>query len=163
MAEATILVVDDDASVRRALERLLRSVGLTATTLASAQEFLQYELPTGPTCLVLDVRMPKTSGLDLQNLLVSTGFRMPIIFLTGHGTVPESVQAMKAGAVDFLQKPCDDQTLLQAIRRALHQAQQAWSDDAARHTLHHCLQKPFCKPAHGFRKPVSSSMCSCRA
>jgi RNA polymerase sigma factor (sigma-70 family) len=107
---------------------------------ASAQEFLHYELPTGPTCLVLDVRMSETSGLDLQDLLVSTGFRMPIIFLTGHGTVPESVQAMKAGAVDFLQKPCNDQTFLQAIRRALHQAQQAWSDDAERHALHHCLQ-----------------------
>jgi FixJ family two-component response regulator len=140
MAEATVLVVDDDASVRRALERLLRSVGLTANTFASAREFLQYELPTGPTCLVLDVCMPETSGLDLQNLLVSTGFRMPIIFLTGHGTVPDSVQAMKAGAVDFLQKPCDDRILLQAIRRALHQAQQAWSDDAAQHTLHYCLQ-----------------------
>jgi FixJ family two-component response regulator len=140
MAKATVLVVDDDVSVRRALERLMRSVGLTATTFASAQEFLQCELPLAPTCLVLDVRMPETSGLDLQNLLATTGFRIPIIFLTGHGTVPVSVQAMKAGAIDFLQKPCDDQTLLQAIYRALHQAQQAWSDEAERQMLHQRLQ-----------------------
>jgi FixJ family two-component response regulator len=91
-------------------------------------------------CLVLDVRMPETSGLDLQNLLATMGFRIPIIFLTGHGTVPVSVQAMKAGAVDFLQKPCDDQTLLQAIYRALQQAQQACSAEAERQTLHQCLQ-----------------------
>jgi RNA polymerase sigma factor (sigma-70 family) len=140
MADATVLVVDDDVSFRRAVERLLRSVGLTANTFASAQEFLQYELPTGPTCLVLDVRMPEISGLELQDLLTAAGFRIPIIFLTGHGTVPVSVQAMKAGAVDFLQKPCEDQTLLQAVYRALNQAQQTWSDHAERHTLHQRLQ-----------------------
>jgi RNA polymerase sigma factor (sigma-70 family) len=140
MADATVLVVDDDESFRRAAKRLLRSVGLTANTFASAQEFLQYELPTGPTCLVLDVRMPEISGLELQDLLTTAGFRIPIIFLTGHGTVPVSVQAMKAGAVDFLQKPCEDQMLLQAIYRALNQAQQTWSDHVERHTLHQHLQ-----------------------
>jgi RNA polymerase sigma factor (sigma-70 family) len=140
MADATVILVDDDSSFRRAVERLLRSVGLTANTFASAQEFLQYELPAGPTCLVLDVRMPEISGLDLQNHLTAAGYRIPIIFLTGHGTVPVSVQAMKAGAVDFLQKPCEDQTLLQAIYGALNQAQQAWSDEAERHTLQQRLQ-----------------------
>ena len=140
MADATVILVDDDSSFRRAVERLLRSVGLTANTFASAQEFLQYELPAGPTCLVLDVRMPEISGLELQDRLTAAGYRIPIIFLTGHGTVPVSVQAMKAGAVDFLQKPCEDQTLLQAIYGALNQAQQAWSDEAERHTLQQRLQ-----------------------
>jgi FixJ family two-component response regulator len=135
MAQATVLVVDDDASFRRAVARLLRSVGLATHTFASAQEFLQYEIPAGPTCLVLDVRMPEISGLDLQGVLTAAGFRIPIIFLTGHGTVPVSVQAMKAGAVDFLQKPCEDQTLLQVLYRALNRAQQTWRDDAERQTL----------------------------
>jgi RNA polymerase sigma factor (sigma-70 family) len=139
-AEAQILVIDDDASFRRAIERLLASVGLPVITFASAQEFLQYELPAGPACLLLDVRMPGLSGLELQDLLASTGRQMPTIFLTGYGTIPMSVRAMKSGAMDFLQKPCDDQVLLEVISHALEQAQQAWNDHTEQITLLDCLE-----------------------
>jgi FixJ family two-component response regulator len=133
--ETGVLVVDDDASFRRAVERLLASVGLPVITFASAREFLQYELPAGPACLLLDVRMPGLNGLELQELLATTGRHMPIIFLTGYGTVPMSVRAMKAGAMDFLQKPCDEQVLLEAISHALEQAQQAWHEHTEQHAL----------------------------
>jgi RNA polymerase sigma factor (sigma-70 family) len=139
-AEAQILIVDDDASFRRAVERLLASVGLPVTTFASAQEFLQHELPAGPACLLLDVRMPGLSGLELQELLATTGRQMPIIFLTGYGTIPMSVRAMKSGAMDFLQKPCDDQALLEVISHALEQARQAWNDHAEQSVLLDCLE-----------------------
>ena len=118
-SDATVFVVDDDSAVRRSLERLVRTVGLDVVTFASAQEFLDHGPPDGPACLVLDVRMPGLSGLDLQKKLTETGFSVPIIFMTGHGTVPMSVRAMKAGAVDFLQKPFDEQALLDAVNQAL--------------------------------------------
>lgn len=140
MTEATVFVVDDDASWRRAVQRLLHSVGLSVETFASAQEFLGRQSPTSPACLVLDVRMPEVNGLELQGLLAAAARGMPIIFLTGYGTVPMSVRAMKAGAVDFLQKPCDDETLLEAIYRALHQAHHAWHDHVEQHTLHQRLE-----------------------
>jgi RNA polymerase sigma factor (sigma-70 family) len=139
-AEARVLVVDDDASFRRAIARLFASVGLPVTTFASAREFLQYEQPAGPACLVLDVRMPRLSGLELQELLATTGRHIPIIFLTGYGTIPMSVRAMKAGAMDFLQKPCDDQVLLEVVCHALEQAQQAWHDHTEQRTLLDCLE-----------------------
>jgi FixJ family two-component response regulator len=119
---------------------LLTSVGLPVITFASAREFLQHELPAGPACLLLDVRMPGLSGLELQELLAATGRQMPIIFLTGYGTIPMSVRAMKSGAMDFLQKPCDDQVLLEAIARALEQAQQAWQDHTVQSALLACLE-----------------------
>jgi FixJ family two-component response regulator len=119
MIEGTVFVIDDDDSVRRALHRLIRSVGLEVETFASAQEFLDCDPPYGPACIVTDIRMPGLSGLDLQQELARTGRSVPIIFMTGHGTVPMSVRAMKAGAVDFLQKPVDEQSLLDAIHQAL--------------------------------------------
>jgi len=122
MTKGIVFVVDDDDSVRRALSRLIRSVGLEVETFGSAQEFLDHNAPDRPACIVTDVRMPGPSGLDLQQELVDHGRATPIIFMTGHGTVPMSVRAMKAGAVDFLQKPVDEQLLLDSIRKALEQS-----------------------------------------
>lgn len=110
-----VLIVDDDAAVRTALTELMESVGLDAVGFASARELIDAKLPDCPGCLVLDVRMPGASGLDLQQQLVASGRAKPIVFLTGHGDIPMSVQAMKAGAVDFLTKPVRDQTLLDAV------------------------------------------------
>ena len=117
--EAVVYVVDDDASVREALESLIRSVGLRVEVFASAQDFLNGALLDGPTCLVLDVRMPGLSGLDCQRQLAQAGQHLPIIFITGHGDVPMSVRAMKAGAIDFLIKPFRDQDLLDAVQQAI--------------------------------------------
>jgi FixJ family two-component response regulator len=114
-----IYVVDDDASMREALQRLLRSVGLQVTTFASAREFLQHRGADVPGCLVLDVRLPGLSGLDLQHELATAQMDLPIIFITGYGDIPMTVQAMKAGAVEFLTKPFRDQDLLDAIQQAL--------------------------------------------
>ncbi len=116
---ATIFVVDDDASVRDALGNLIRSVGLRPRLFASAQEFLENPQPDGPACLILDVRMPGLGGLDCQSHLAAAGIHIPIIFMTGHGDIPMSVRAMKAGAVDFLTKPFRDQDLLDAIQQGI--------------------------------------------
>ncbi|MBA2934569.1 response regulator transcription factor [Sphingomonas sp. CGMCC 1.13654] len=110
-----VLVVDDDAAVRSSIEELMLSVGIDATGFGSTRELLDAELPERPGCLVLDVRMPGSSGLDLQQQLATSGNAKPIVFLTGHGDIPMSVQAMKAGAVDFLTKPVRDQSLLDAV------------------------------------------------
>jgi FixJ family two-component response regulator len=118
-AEPIVFVVDDDASVCKSLDRLIRSVGLKAETFTSAKDFLRREPHNGPSCLVLDVRMPGLSGLDLQRELAAKDYSIPIIFITGHGDIPMSVQAMKAGAADFLPKPFSDQELLDAIHAAL--------------------------------------------
>ena len=117
--DASVFVVDDDPLIRDALEQLIKSVGLKAYTFSSAQEFLEKDPPDEPSCLVLDIRMPRLSGLDLQDELAKRGLTIPVIFITGHGTVPLSVRAMKAGAVDFLQKPFEDQELLDAIHNAI--------------------------------------------
>jgi len=117
--EPTIYVVDDDISVRESLGNLMRSVGLKVELFASATEFRRQPRPSGPSCLVLDVRLPSISGLDLQAELIALGDRIPIIFITGHGDVPMSVRAMKAGALEFLQKPFREQDLLDAINIAL--------------------------------------------
>jgi len=114
-----VYVVDDDPSVRKALERLLRSAGHEANTFASALKFLDFRHPDVPGCLVLDIKMPKVSGLELQDRLTDKGISFPIIFITGHGTVPASVRALKAGAMDFLQKPFEDRDLLDAISRGI--------------------------------------------
>ncbi len=119
-----VFVVDDDESVRKALKRLIKSVGLNVETFATAQEFLSRERYEGPSCLVLDVRMPGLSGLDLQQELTKADLTLPIIFITGHGNVPMSVRAMKAGAVDFLEKPFEDQALLDLIHHAIEQDRQ---------------------------------------
>ncbi len=110
-----VLIVDDDAAIREALQELMLSIGIDSTCFASTRELLATELPDRPGCLILDVRMPGSSGLDLQNLLAENGNAKPIIFLTGHGDIPMTVRAMKAGAVDFLTKPVRDQTLLDAV------------------------------------------------
>jgi len=117
--EALILVVDDDVSVREALEGLIRSAGLRVESFASAQEFLARPPADAPGCLVLDVRLPGLSGLDLQKRLAEINLEIPIIFITGHGDIPTSVQAMKAGAVEFLTKPLADRDLLDAIQQAV--------------------------------------------
>lgn len=110
-----VFVIDDDASMRDAVSRLLNAVGLTVQTFASAREFLAGRLPDVPGCAVLDVRLPGLSGLDLQREMVERGIHIPVIFITGHGDIPMSVQAMKAGAVEFLTKPFRDQDLLDAV------------------------------------------------
>ena len=114
-----VFVVDDDAAMRRSLEDLMSSVGLEVEGFPSAQEFLRHKRPDVPGCLVLDVRMPGLSGLDLQKRMVEAAMEIPIIFITGHGDIPMSVKAMKAGAVEFLTKPFRDQDLLEAIQLAI--------------------------------------------
>ena len=116
---SVVFVVDDDASMRGALENLIGSVGLEVRAFASSQEFLQAERPDAPGCLVLDVRLPGRSGLSFQEDLAGAGISLPVIFITGHGDVPMSVRAMKAGAVEFLTKPFHDQEILDAIHAAL--------------------------------------------
>jgi FixJ family two-component response regulator len=117
--EPTVFVVDDDPSVRRSIERLIQSIGLEVQTFQSAREFLQRARPEGPACLVLDVRLPGLSGLDLQRELTNRGIQLPIIFITAHGDIPMTVRAMKGGAVEFLTKPFRTHHLLDAIRAAI--------------------------------------------
>ncbi len=117
--EAVVFVVDDDASVREALGSLIRSAGFSVRTSASAPEFLARPRPDLPSCLVLDVRLPGLSGLDLQKRMAEVDIAIPIVFITGHGDVPTSVRAMKAGAVEFLTKPFTDQDLLDAVEQAV--------------------------------------------
>jgi FixJ family two-component response regulator len=116
---STVLVVDDEPDLRESVGRLLRSVGINARLFASISDFLESDLPDGPTCLVLDVRLPGQSGLDLQRELAAADRSLPIIFVTGHGDIPMSVQAMKSGAIEFLTKPFRDQDLLDAIQLGL--------------------------------------------
>ena len=116
---STVLVVDDDASVREALSDLFQSVGLNVEVFASTGEFVKNKRPDGPGCLVLDVRLPGKSGLDFQQELKAASINLPIVFLTGHGDIPMSVRAMKAGAVEFLTKPFREQDLLDAVQTAL--------------------------------------------
>ena len=116
---STVFVVDDDPSVRAALDDLFGPVGLRVKVFGSAREFLQCERPDAPSCLVLDVRLPGKSGLDFQHELHEANIHIPIIFMTGHGDIPMSVRAMKAGAVEFLTKPFRDQDLLDAVQVAL--------------------------------------------
>ncbi len=118
-ADALVFVVDDDAPMRESLKNLIRSVGLRVEAFASAQEFLHSQRPDMPGCLVLDVRLPGLSGLDLQKRMAEADMAIPVIFITGHGDIQMTVQAMKAGAVEFLTKPFRDQDLLDAIQQAL--------------------------------------------
>src|SRR5246500_4322660 len=118
-APSTVFVIDDDALVRAAIQGMLKSVGLRSETFSTPQEFLRAKRPDGPSCLVLDVRLPGVSGLDFQRDLADAGIPIPIIFITGHGDIPMTVKAMKSGAVEFLTKPFRDQDLLDAINQAL--------------------------------------------
>jgi FixJ family two-component response regulator len=119
LTQTMVYVIDDDPSVRTGLARLLKSVGLTVKTFASAPEFLEQASPEAPGCVLVDLRMPAMSGLELQEQLKSRRLDLPIIFLTAYATVPASVRAMKRGALDFLEKPVDDQVLLDAVSQAL--------------------------------------------
>jgi FixJ family two-component response regulator len=130
-----VFVVDDDPSMRPAMESLIRSVGLRVRSFASAHDFLDFQRPDAPACLVLDVRLPGLSGLDLQQELASAGNSIPIIFITGHGDIPMSVQAMKSGAIDFLPKPFRDQQLLDSIQLAIQKDATARTEQAERAEL----------------------------
>jgi FixJ family two-component response regulator len=130
-----VFVVDDELAVREALDSLFRSVDLKVELFASAAEFLQHKRPDDPSCLVLDIRLPGVSGLDFQDELQRAGIRIPIIFMTGHGDIPMSVRAMKAGAIDFLAKPFRDQDMLDAVAAALKRDQQMREAESANRTL----------------------------
>ena len=136
-AMSIVFVVDDDVSVRESLELLIRTAGWSPETFASAQEFLSHPHPTVPCCLVLDVTLPGLSGLELQEQLADRT-DMPIIFITGHGDVPMTVQAMKAGAVEFLTKPFDDAVLLDAIRGAIERSRTALREESEMQALRRC-------------------------
>ena len=123
--QSVVFVVDDDDRMRAAMQRLLRTVGLHSEAFATPQGFLQHKLPDVASCLVLDVRLPGMSGLEVQQKLNEAGVQIPIIFITSHGDIPMTVAAMKSGAVEFLTKPFRDQDLLDAIQQALERAERA--------------------------------------
>ena len=133
---STVYVVDDDESVRRAVGSLIRSAGLTVQAFPSAQEFLAFSRPDVPSCLVLDVQLPGLSGFDLQEELAKGNVQIPIIFLTGYGDIPMTVRAMKAGALEFLTKPFDDEDLLEAIHEAIKRDRVARRERANMRTLY---------------------------
>jgi FixJ family two-component response regulator len=120
-----VFIVDDDPSIRKSLDRLIKSAGLAVETFATAHEFLERHSHKGPSCLVLDVKLPDLNGLELQEKLLSQEYAMPIVFITGHGDIPMSVKAMKKGAIDFLSKPFDDKALLDAVQQALQRDSKA--------------------------------------
>jgi FixJ family two-component response regulator len=134
-ADSTVLVIDDDPDLRASIVRLLRSLGMDARPFASIAEFLEFDLPDSPSCLVLDVRLPGQSGLDFQRELAATNRELPIIFITAHGDIPMSVQAMKGGAIEFLTKPFRDQDLLDAIRLGLSRDRARRENERALATL----------------------------
>ena len=131
-----VYVVDDDPSVRKAMARLLSSSGHEAKTFASAEEFLDFNYPDTPGCLILDIKMPKLNGLELQDRLSENDISFPIIFITGHGTVPASVKAFKAGAMDFLQKPFKDKELLRAVSLGIEKHRSLLQEQKEMKTLH---------------------------
>ena len=134
-ADPVVFVVDDDPSVRRAIKRLVESVGLRAELFGSAQEFLRSERPDAASCLVLDIRLPGISGLDFQRELAKAGIHIAVVFITGHGDIPMTVRAMKAGAVEFLTKPFRDQDLLDAIQQGLERDRSRRVEEAEDSTL----------------------------
>lgn len=135
-AEPTVFIVDDDESVRKSLARLITSVGLKVEMFSSATDFLKREPYDGPCCLVLDVRMPGLSGLDLQAEISKADHTPSIVFISGHGNIPMSVQAIKAGAVDFIEKPFDEQTLLDAVHLAIQKDRRAKTEQAELREIH---------------------------
>jgi FixJ family two-component response regulator len=147
MSQATpvVFVVDDDISVRESLELLIQFAGWQPETFASAAEFLAHERAAVPSCLVLDVSLPDLNGLDLQKRVVLDEVALPIIFITGYGDVPMTVQAMRAGAVEFLTKPFDDETPLNAIRDAIKRSEAALDHDAETHALRDCYASLSCR------------------
>jgi FixJ family two-component response regulator len=127
----TVFIIDDDAGIRASIQGLVKTVGLRSESFATPQEFFRRESPEGPSCLVLDVRLPGTSGLDVQRTLAERGVKIPIIFITGHGDIPMTVKAMKLGAVEFLTKPFRDQDLLDAIQQGLERDRKRFEQQAA--------------------------------
>ena len=134
-SDALVAIVDDDPSVRRGLQRLIRSAGWKVETFASAQEFLDRPLAISPSCLVLDLQLPGLSGLDLQQRMADLGLDIPVVFLTGQGNIPASVKAMKAGAIEFLTKPVDEQNLLKAIEEAIERDRRTRQQQTEMHEL----------------------------
>src|SRR5256885_818113 len=134
-AVPTVFVIDDDDLVRTAIQGMLKSVGLRSETFGTPQEFLRNKRPDGPSCLVLDVRLPGVNGLDFQRELANAGVHIPIIFITGYGDVPMTVKAMKAGAIEFLTKPFGDDVLLSAIENAIDRSQAALASEAEMRAL----------------------------
>jgi len=149
--DAIVFIIDDDSSVRRALEDLLESVKLRVLSFASTQEFLRSSRPDAPACLVLDIRMPGQSGLDFQRELASVNLHLPIIFITGHGDIPMTVQAMKSGAIEFLTKPFREQDLLDAIQLGIEK-DRARRQDA---TIIAELRRRFAELSPGERKVMT--------
>lgn len=129
-AAPVVFVVDDDEAVRESVKKLIASVGLRAETFGTTQEFLNSRRPQAPACLVLDVRLPDVSGIEFQRQLTDAGIQIPIIFITGHGDIPMTVRAMKAGAVEFLTKPFRGQELLDAVQEAIARDREAWNKRA---------------------------------
>jgi FixJ family two-component response regulator len=140
VAVPTVFIIDDDRGMRQAIQDLVESVGLRAEAFATGQDFLRKELTGGPSCLVLDVRLPQVSGLDFQRQLSETGVQIPIIFITAHGDIPMSVRALKSGAVEFLTKPFRDQDLLDAIQQALQRDSAVREQQTVTHELEHRFQ-----------------------
>jgi FixJ family two-component response regulator len=136
----TVFIIDDDRGMRQAIQDLVESVGLRAEAFATGQDFLRKHLTGGPSCLVLDVRLPQLSGLDFQRQLAETGVQIPIIFITAHGDIPMSVRALKSGAVEFLTKPFRDQDLLDAIQQALQRDGAARAQQTEIHELEQRFQ-----------------------
>jgi len=136
----TVFIIDDDRSMRQAIQDLVESVGLRAEAFATGQQFLSSQRTSGPSCLVLDVRLPQLSGLDFQRQLAETGVQIPIIFITAHGDIPMSVRALKSGAVEFLTKPFRDQDLLDAIQQALQRDSAARAQQTEMHELEQRFQ-----------------------
>jgi len=153
-----VYVVDDDPSVRKALERLLRSAGHDAKTFASALEFLDFSHPDAPGCLVLDIKMPKLSGLELQDRLAEKGISFPIIFITGHGTVPTSVKAFRAGAMDFLQKPFKDRELLDTVSRGIEKHRRLRQEQKEMNTIQSRLKTLTPRECEVFELVVSGML-----
>ena len=153
-----VYVVDDDPSVRKALERLLRSAGHEAKTFTSAFEFLESDHLDAPGCLVLDIKMPKVSGLELQDRLAEKGISFPIIFITGHGTVPASVKAFKGGAMDFLQKPFKDREILGAVSRGIEKHRRLRQEQKEMETLRSRLENLTPREREVFRFVVTGML-----
>jgi FixJ family two-component response regulator len=157
-SDAIVAIVDDDASVREGLQSLIRSAGWRVETFVSAQEFLGRRGAEAPSCLILDLQLPGLSGLDLQKRMAKVGLEIPIVFLTGHGSIPASVQAMKAGAVEFLTKPLDEEKLLQAIQEAIERDGRARQEHAAMRALRERYQSLTAREQEVMREVVAGRL-----
>lgn len=156
--EAVVAIVDDDPSVRKSLQRLIRSAGWKAEAFASAQQFLERYETDAPSCLVLDLQLPGLNGLDLQKRLAEAGLEIPIVFLTGHGNIPASVRAMKAGAVEFLTKPIDEQDLFRAIQEAIERDRQTRRQNAGIRELRDRYEELTAREQEVMRQVISGML-----